>query len=132
MNQLIEKTNYNLKRKVKYYTETYTYDQNGNLIEEPEDEFNTRGKLKDTYTYDNKGRLTGSSRYKQSGELVYRYTQSYDEYENPLTYNYYEKNGTLSDQRLYTYTYDVQGNWITQFYEFAGTTYFLERLIGYF
>ncbi len=71
---------------LKYHT-TYTYDEQGNLLEFVSLELSTGHKDKTTYTYDHQNRKLSEEH--MQGNQPYRYTWTYDDFGNLVSYAIY-------------------------------------------
>lgn len=95
------------------YTTTYTYDEQGNLLEDKawgKTNWYTKKDVCINYTYDKNNRAL-SYTYRHS-DYNYKETYTYDENGNRLSFCLYDADGVLYNRIVYTY--DERGNMLTQ------------------
>ena len=92
-----------------YYTSTYIYDENGNVIEE-----NRSSGSKEIYEYDDKGNRVGDIQYKADGSLRSTSVYKYDEKGNLTERKVFSSDGRPWISQSQAYTFDEVGNWIEQ------------------
>lgn len=95
------------------YTDTFTYDERGNLLEDKSQgktNWYTKKDSLSTYTYDEDNRLLSHTYHHP--DYGYKETYTYDEDGNRLSYYYYDSDGTLTDRTVCTY--DERGNLLTK------------------
>ena len=119
------------------YLTNYTYNKEGLLVKE----YGTENEIafSTIYEYDSKGRITKSSyhydkdpvatvyyAYQDLGNGKLQITISYNDQTDEEIYEYTEgymtKHKRYGEKTTYTYTWDKQGNWITQTVSNGGTT----------
>ena len=93
-------------------TETYTYDEKGNLLIEEHTFSSTQYYAKTTYTYDEQGRLLKKEGYNTNGGSS-TVTYTCDEDGKLLTSDRIDSDG-YTEKRTYSYTYDEYGNLLSE------------------
>ena len=90
------------------WTNSYTYDTNGDLIASSSDISGTRTE----YTNDSNGLELSSVSYGNDGELVYRFEKKYDDENHLINDVRYRDDGSI--QARWDYEYDLNGNLIRE------------------
>ncbi len=77
--------------------------------------YNTDGTIKDTrtYKYDENGNEIESELIRSNGNYT-KFISEYDNFNNLIAHNWYDKDGNQDHQTTFEYTYDAQENWITK------------------
>lgn len=97
------------------WTNSYSYDNNGDLIASSSDISGTRTE----YTNDSNGLEVSSVSYGNDGELAYQFEKKYDDGNHLLNDVRYRDDGSI--QARWDYEYDTKGNLIEeQWMSFAG------------
>lgn len=114
-NQKIETIIYKGDLKTISAREKYKYDKAGNIIEYTG--LNNKGLLhkKIENKFDSNNNLIESKTYKGDGTSITLWVKySFDDNHNTTEMTYLKADGTIEEKNIYEFTYDKQGNWLSQ------------------
>lgn len=112
--------------------EKRTYNSKGLILNKSFEDLAFNEFYKESFTYDKAGNLIQWMQY--LGEKKYQtINYRYDEHKNLLQTERFDGNGTIQENRKYTYEYDEQGNWIRKsILNNDMQTFVIERKIEYY
>ncbi|PQJ17063.1 hypothetical protein [Nonlabens tegetincola] len=115
----------------KVYKTELIYNSDNEVIKQIN--YNSDGTVKDTrtYKYDHNGNEIESELERANGDYT-KFVSEYDNMNNLLVQNWYDREGIKKHQTSFIYVYDNQGNWITKKrFSNGELSYVWERKIEY-